>query len=334
MNDFQDKILEIETNPKERIEINIIKTQKVWKELSDKVYITPIIKTNIDHFFERINYGIKNTVGLYFHKIILNQIAKFDEEDFYKIFLYIILFSIINFKYSKDPLISDNIVLLALNNLTPLLIRKKITYQELQELLVSLTLMLEEVFPEEKINLNKFLRKVIRKKIPEDDIAEKVINSIMSIKTKIIKSGKFGVNLNLNESLINLLKKLDPKIDEIIKKANIIGEENLESKEIIKESFSFDNVIKEENQGLALQAKRKWNYHKKKNGIKPPKHCSKCHKPTSECGPLEAAHSNYNQPLKIKWMCKSCHGKDNKRSARKRGPMGKYNPSGKWPKKY
>lgn len=48
----------------------------------------------------------------------------------------------------------------------------------------------------------------------------------------------------------------------------------------------------------------------KRGEIKKPKTCAKCGK----SGPLEAAHQNYTGRLSIKWLCRSCHHKSDRRN--------------------
>lgn len=68
---------------------------------------------------------------------------------------------------------------------------------------------------------------------------------------------------------------------------------------------------------------------KKLGKFKKPKRCPKCKGP----GPFEFAHTNYNNG-KGRWLCTSCHRKENAKMAKKRGAKGVYNPTGKYPKKY
>lgn len=43
----------------------------------------------------------------------------------------------------------------------------------------------------------------------------------------------------------------------------------------------------------------------KSGKVKKPSKCSKC----GSGGPLEAHHVNYNQPLRVLWLCTKCHSK-------------------------
>lgn len=95
--------------------------------------------------------------------------------------------------------------------------------------------------------------------------------------------------------------------------------------------MKFLNLIKEENIGLSKQMKDAFNNAKRSGKIKQPKKCSKCGK---EFTYLEFHHTSYKDPFDGVWLCKSCHGIENKKQSRKRGAMGKYNPTGKYPKKY
>jgi len=40
-----------------------------------------------------------------------------------------------------------------------------------------------------------------------------------------------------------------------------------------------------------------------------PKTCSKCHRR----GKIQAHHSDYSKPLKVKWLCQKCHKRKHKK---------------------
>jgi hypothetical protein len=50
-------------------------------------------------------------------------------------------------------------------------------------------------------------------------------------------------------------------------------------------------------------------YYVRTGKLERPTHCNECGLP----GRIEAAHENYNDPLAIRWLCRSCHVKWDKR---------------------
>ncbi len=59
------------------------------------------------------------------------------------------------------------------------------------------------------------------------------------------------------------------------------------------------------------EMKRRWKArdvfrkYRKENNLKIPKKCEKCESTSTLC----AHHPDYSKPLKIEWLCRSCHGK-------------------------
>jgi 5-methylcytosine-specific restriction endonuclease McrA len=313
----------------EDIHIKISRIKSLWNEISRDISLKTETRMFLNKFFEATNLKIKDTSRDYVFKKILEILANNEIVNYKKIYLYVIMFAIFNYKKIEDPIIGFNTVYFAFNALITDIIKAKMSYMELAEFLTALTLLIQLVYPDEKLKINKLMRKIVRKKIPEDDVSERIIDDIMKRKEKIMKSGNYGVDLTLNPDTLELLYKV-ADIEEEIEELKSSSEKEDEE---LEESFSFS--LYEENTGKAKKAKDKWNDHKKKlkrqGKWKQPTTCSKCGKKTSK---LEAAHSNYDKPLSVRWLCKSCHGKENKKFAKKRGAQGKYNPTGKWPKKY
>jgi transcriptional regulator with XRE-family HTH domain len=59
----------------------------------------------------------------------------------------------------------------------------------------------------------------------------------------------------------------------------------------------------------AKSAQRKLDYHIKAGNIKKPTECEEC-KATAK---LDGAHYNYDEPFKVRWLCRSCHVKWDKK---------------------
>lgn len=67
----------------------------------------------------------------------------------------------------------------------------------------------------------------------------------------------------------------------------------------------------------AARANRMVKYYVDKGVLIRPKHCEEC---KQEASKIEAAHFNYHEPLRVRWLCKSCHIKWDK-SVPKKGTI-------------
>ena len=55
----------------------------------------------------------------------------------------------------------------------------------------------------------------------------------------------------------------------------------------------------------ARRAQRTVKYHVDQGNLVRPTHCEECRRP----GKIEGAHFNYDEPLRVRWLCRSCHAK-------------------------
>lgn len=335
-NELKNKIEKINKYAKP-FESEVQRIKEAWMEVSEKFTVRPKARTFIKNLFNFISYSIKDSSGFNLFKQILSQLNEYGSEGFDKIYSYVLATAIINYKYNNDTSLQESSVIDSLNLIIPSIVRNKLTFSELTDLVLGLNLIFLRMYPEKKAEISRIMRKAIRKKIPEDDVAEELINKLSSEREKIIKSNNYGMD-NFNEAFINVFSKINPKLRDFITEGENIAKINSSKEEIVQtnesvELFRFDDVLDEENQGEAKKAKDAVAYAKKTGKLKKPNKCSRCGKLTSA---LEFAHKSYAKKnwLKGKWLCKSCHGRENKREANKRGAMGKYNPSGKYPKKY
>lgn len=60
---------------------------------------------------------------------------------------------------------------------------------------------------------------------------------------------------------------------------------------------------------LKKKARRKLKSEIEAGRIIRPKKCSTCKK----AGRIQAHHSNYKEPLNVKWICSTCHGKEHRK---------------------
>jgi len=56
---------------------------------------------------------------------------------------------------------------------------------------------------------------------------------------------------------------------------------------------------------MARRAQRTVKYHVDQGTLVRPTHCEECCLP----GDIEGAHFNYDEPLRVRWLCRSCHTK-------------------------
>jgi peptide subunit release factor 1 (eRF1) len=61
----------------------------------------------------------------------------------------------------------------------------------------------------------------------------------------------------------------------------------------------------------ARSAQSLLSYHVKRKNIKKPTRCEECGKENQR---IEGAHFNYDEPLKVRWLCRSCHVKWDKQN--------------------
>jgi hypothetical protein len=301
----------------------IDKYKAKWLDIVNKFQIDTNLKKLLNDFFMITTLEYKKVIGSELHKKIT--------ENIYQAPILIIISSILNYKYIGHQLINKDVIFSCLDFIILDIIKSNLNMSEITELFLGLSLILQEIFPDETREINSNFRKLIRKKIPDDLVSDKLIDNALKIKENIMKTDNFGINVNYNKRFLELLNKVYSYINEYIETI-----ENNKKKEDKNVNEKIENIklfyfSEEAVKGTpAYKAKYKVNNAIKSGKIKKPSQCSKCHKKTSR---LEFSHNSYKNPLKGKWLCHSCHRKLNKKLAKKRGPEAVYNPSGKYPKK-
>lgn len=228
------------------------KIRNIWMEISPTIYVKASIRFILNSIFDTSNFKLSQSTGFTLHKRLLNILVDFDDTKIPEILINVLISAMINKQFCGDPIISNESYFMGLNALVPYIVKTNYSIPELSELLIAISLLSHAAYPTDTRKASSFVRKVVRKKIVEDEIGEQIIHGIVKQKGKVVKKNLYGTHLNLNESTINLIDKMKVNSEEIINDLKQTAIENkereTEKKQEIKEDieikrFNFERVL-------------------------------------------------------------------------------------------